>query len=112
MPTYVYECRDCSQTFEVQQRIIEDALTDCILCESKGSVKRVIQPIAVMFKGSGFHINDYADKKVAPESEKKEDSAPTAEKVEAKTDAPAAPESTPAPATPSPAPAPTSPSAA
>jgi putative FmdB family regulatory protein len=112
MPTYVYECRDCAQTFEVQQRIIEDSLTDCILCESKGSVKRVIQPIAVMFKGSGFHINDYADKKVAPESEKKDDNSPKPEKVEAKADVPATTESTPTPVTPSSAPSPTSPTAA
>lgn len=58
MPTYVYACSDCSETFEVQQRITEDPLTTC-RCGSSGTVKRIIQPIAVMFKGSGFHINDY-----------------------------------------------------
>lgn len=59
MPTYVYECKSCRETFEVEQRITENALTKCILCEI-GEVKRVIQPIGVVFKGSGFHINDYA----------------------------------------------------
>ena len=57
MPIYVYECQKCEQTFEVEQRIVEDALTDCILC-SDGKVKRIIQPTAVIFNGSGFYVND------------------------------------------------------
>ena len=57
MPTYVYECSSCNTTFEVQQRITEDPLTSCE-CGSAGTVKRLIQPIAVMFKGSGFYVND------------------------------------------------------
>lgn len=59
MPTYVYECRTCEKVFEVEQRMIEDALRDCD-CGSMGSLRRLIQPSAVMFKGGGFHINDYA----------------------------------------------------
>mgnify|MGYP001606258603 CR=1 FL=1 len=64
MPTYVYECRSCQTTFEVEQRITADSLTDCD-CGATGSLKRLIQPIAVMFKGGGFHINDYASAKSA-----------------------------------------------
>lgn len=59
MPTYVYECQACAKTFEVEQRIFADPLTDCD-CGADGALKRLIQPTAVMFKGSGFHINDYA----------------------------------------------------
>lgn len=59
MPTYVYECASCAKVFEVEQRITENALTDC-QCGAKGSLKRLIQPVAVAFKGAGFHINDYA----------------------------------------------------
>jgi putative FmdB family regulatory protein len=58
MPTYVYECSKCSSTFEIEQRITENPLTSCH-CGSEGTVKRLIQPTAIMFKGSGFHINDY-----------------------------------------------------
>ncbi|MHB8635139.1 MAG: FmdB family zinc ribbon protein [Fimbriimonadaceae bacterium] len=61
MPTYVYECRTCGKVFEVDQRITADALTDCD-CGAKGALRRVIQPVAVSFKGAGFHINDYAAK--------------------------------------------------
>jgi putative FmdB family regulatory protein len=59
MPTYVYECSSCRDTFEVEQRITEDPLDSC-RCGSKGTVKRVIQPVGVMFKGAGFHVNDYS----------------------------------------------------
>ena len=58
MPTYVYECSSCNSQFEAEQRITENPLTSCA-CGSEGTVKRIIQPIAVMFKGAGFHINDY-----------------------------------------------------
>jgi putative FmdB family regulatory protein len=73
VPIYVYECSSCEETFEVEQRITEDPLRDC-RCGSSGTVKRLIQPTAVMFKGSGFHINDYS-----PKSEPaKKDEAPPA----------------------------------
>ena len=68
MPTYVYECSNCSSTFEAEQRITEDPLDTC-KCGSKGTVKRLIQPIAVMFKGSGFHINDYSGSKPEAKTE-------------------------------------------
>lgn len=74
MPTYVYNCAACEKTFEVEQRITEDALTDC-QCGAKGTVKRIIQPIAVMFKGGGFHINDYAAKPAPSESSAPEPAA-------------------------------------
>lgn len=68
MPIYVYECGSCSKQFEIEQRITEDALKDCS-CGAAGKLRRLIQPIAVMFKGSGFHINDYAAKTAETKSE-------------------------------------------
>jgi len=61
MPTYVYECSSCNDRFEVEQRITENPLDTC-RCGSTGTVKRLIQPVGIMFKGSGFHINDYGAK--------------------------------------------------
>ncbi len=61
MPTYVYECKKCEQTFEVEQRIVEDALKDC-QCGGEDTLRRIIQPTAMMFKGSGFYVNDSASK--------------------------------------------------
>ncbi len=59
MPKYLYECIKCNQQKEVKQKISDAPLTDCD-CGEKNSLKRIIQPTAIMFKGSGFHINDYA----------------------------------------------------
>ena len=55
MPTYVYECKTCENRFEAEQRITADPLTDC---ECGGRLRRVIQPVGIAFKGSGFYVND------------------------------------------------------
>ena len=56
MPIYLYECDSCGLRFERLQRMSEDALTECPECD--GHVHRVIQPVGVIFKGSGFYITD------------------------------------------------------
>ncbi|MBL8040697.1 MAG: hypothetical protein JNM04_05055 [Chthonomonas sp.] len=68
MPTYLYECTSCAKTFEVEQRITADPLTDCD-CGSTGSLKRLIQPTAILFKGSGFFVNDGAKPPSEPAAE-------------------------------------------
>ncbi|HTQ10688.1 MAG TPA: FmdB family zinc ribbon protein [Fimbriimonadaceae bacterium] len=73
MPTYVYECSHCSEVFEVEQRITESPLDVC-RCGSKGTVKRLIQPVGVMFKGAGFHINDYASSSAPAKSAERSES--------------------------------------
>lgn len=62
MPTYEYICTDCGYEFEEFQRITADPLTTCPKCG--GVVKRKISAGAgLVFKGSGFYITDYKDKK-------------------------------------------------
>lgn len=56
MPIYLYQCDSCSVRFERLQRMSDDPLTDCPECD--GEVHRVIQPVGVIFKGSGFYITD------------------------------------------------------
>ena len=60
MPTYVYRREDGS-TFEVVQRITEDALT--VDPETGQKVQRVISGAGLVFKGSGFYLTDYVHKK-------------------------------------------------
>src|SRR5437870_111690 len=60
MPTYVYRCRDCDTRLEAFQKITEDPLTACESCG--GSINRVLQPVGVVFKGSGFYVTDYKRK--------------------------------------------------
>ena len=61
MPTYEYKCGDCSHRFERFQKMSDDPVTECESCG--GSVQRMLFPVAVHFKGSGFYTTDYARKK-------------------------------------------------
>ena len=56
MPIYLYQCDTCGVRFERRQAISELPLTDCPECD--GHVRRIIQPVGVIFKGSGFYITD------------------------------------------------------
>jgi len=56
VPIYLYECDSCGVRFEKLQRMSDDPLTDCPECD--GQVHRVIQPVGIIFKGSGFYVTD------------------------------------------------------
>lgn len=56
MPTYQYLCTDCGHRFDVVQSIHDEALTTCSECG--GSIRRVLHPVGVTFKGSGFYRTD------------------------------------------------------
>src|SRR3954447_12231687 len=81
MPTYVYACKSCEDRTEVQQRISDAPLTDCGKCG--GSLRRVLFPPAVVYKGSGFYTTDY--KNGGRKSEKSEEGGGA--KSDAKSDA-------------------------
>ena len=66
MPTYAYRCQDCGNQFDIFQKFAESALTICPNCG--GHIRRVIQPTGVVFKGSGFYINDSKAKPAAATS--------------------------------------------
>ncbi len=56
MPIYLYQCDSCGLRFERLQRMSEEPLTQCPECD--GTVHRVIQPVGIIFKGSGFYVTD------------------------------------------------------
>ncbi len=56
MPVYVYRNLKSGETFELEQRITEPALTADP--RTGDPVRRVIQPVGIAFKGSGFYVND------------------------------------------------------
>ncbi len=64
MPIYEYRC-DRGHTFEVMQRMSDDPVQVCTTCEAP--VQRVLHPVAVHFKGSGFYNTDYGTRKRARE---------------------------------------------
>jgi putative FmdB family regulatory protein len=95
MPIYLYECESCGVRFERMQRMSEGPLTDCPECE--GHVHRVIQPVGVIFKGSGFYITDnrqVSSPTLAPAKETKSEGKKVTESAEPAKE-PAAPKETP-----------------
>src|SRR5438046_325755 len=95
MPIYEYECKNCGKRFEKMQSIMAEPLTECLNCGG-GPIRRVLQPVGVIFKGSGWYIT--ASKKSTPaisgdkSKTPKEDGAPAAESKG--TEAPARTETT------------------
>ncbi|MBI2869704.1 MAG: zinc ribbon domain-containing protein [Chloroflexi bacterium] len=57
MPIYEYECQGCTCRFEVRQGFNDPAEALCPRCQSKA--QRVILPVPIVFKGSGFYITDH-----------------------------------------------------
>jgi putative FmdB family regulatory protein len=70
MPIYVYQCETCGLTFERRQHMTEPSLEDCPECD--GRVHRVIQPVGIVFKGSGFYVTDNRSKSATALPGKKE----------------------------------------
>jgi len=89
MPTYDYECRTCGHSFETFQSMSDDSLTICPEC-GKPQLRRLISGgTGVIFKGSGFYVNDSRKKSSstssAPSSEAAKDkSAPVSQKSDSK----------------------------
>jgi putative FmdB family regulatory protein len=57
VPIYEYRCPN-GHTFEVFQKMAESPLEVCTTCGA-GPVEKILFPIAVHFKGSGFYSTDY-----------------------------------------------------
>jgi putative FmdB family regulatory protein len=83
VPIYEYRCEQGHQ-FEVMQRMTDEPLASCDVCSAP--VRRVFHPVAIHFKGSGFHNTDYGTRKRQREqqsdsnSESKSDSKPAEKK--------------------------------
>ncbi len=55
MPIYKYKCENV-HVFEVMQKLFDDPLVSCIECDAP--VRKVMQPVNISFKGSGFYSTD------------------------------------------------------
>jgi putative FmdB family regulatory protein len=56
VPVYEYACTECGEQLEVRQSFTDEALTVCPACE--GRLRKVLSPVGVVFKGSGFYRTD------------------------------------------------------
>ena len=64
MPTYEYECKECSRLFELFQSIkarpVRTIECECSECNNRAPVTRLIgMGGGVLFKGKGFYQTDY-----------------------------------------------------
>ena len=79
MPTYVYACDSCGNQFERFQSFKDEPLQTCPSCAS--AVRRVFQPVGIVFKGSGWYVTD--SRKSSSATVSSDDSADKAEKATA-----------------------------
>ena len=57
MPRYDYRCASCGHQFELRQSFDSEPVADCSECGAKAN--RKIHAPPVIFKGSGWYVNDY-----------------------------------------------------
>ncbi len=86
MPTYGYRCDRCEHELEIFQRMSDEPLKVCPECG--GELRRLLYPVGVQFKGSGFYTTDYRNGGSRPSQdghgERTGDKSEKAEKAEAK----------------------------
>ncbi|MCX7609299.1 MAG: zinc ribbon domain-containing protein [Anaerolineales bacterium] len=58
MPIYTYRCAECGFQFDKQQSFKDQPLVRCPEC-GKPQLKKVYQPVGIVFKGSGFYATDH-----------------------------------------------------
>jgi len=60
MPIYEYECKECKNSFSVNQKITDNSIPDCPEC--KGECEKLISKSSFILVGPGFYVNDYKNK--------------------------------------------------
>lgn len=58
MPIYEYECETCDDRFELIQKFSDKPIKKCPKCG--GAVHKVLSAPALVFKGTGWYVTDYA----------------------------------------------------
>jgi len=61
VPIYEYRCPN-GHRFELFQRMTDPPADVCVTCGA-GPVEKLLFPVAVHFKGSGFYSTDYGSRK-------------------------------------------------
>ena len=74
MPRYAYICENCDggYTFELKQSFDSEPVADCPICGTLS--KRQFSSVPIVFKGSGWYVNDYGKKSSATPNSSSSDS--------------------------------------
>ena len=83
MPVYTYRCDSCGVEFERHQSFNDEPLKICPECRKK-TVKRIITPTKIIFKGSGFYATDHRSTSGGSSREGKSESKSTDKTTETK----------------------------
>ena len=63
MPTYTYTCTACNNHIEKRQSFTDPPLTTCEECG--GTLRKIIHPVGIVFKGSGWYVTDSRSSKAS-----------------------------------------------
>ncbi len=79
MPVYTYRCENCGVQFDTQRSFSDQPLVRCPECGKK-ALKKVYQPVGIVFKGSGFYATDHhSPSGRSPKKEEKQESSESKE---------------------------------
>ncbi len=94
MPIYTYSCDACSGVVEKRQSFSDEPLRTCEQCG--GSLRRVIHPVGIVFKGSGWYVTDSRSSAGSSDGAGKQGESAAGSSPPASPDAPASASATPA----------------
>jgi putative FmdB family regulatory protein len=83
MPVYTYRCESCGVQFERHQSFHDAPLKACPECRKK-TLRKVITPTKIIFKGSGFYATDHK----SPSGEKSSSASTVSESKSEKSEKP------------------------
>ncbi len=76
MPTYEYQCDTCKRRYDLREGFDAPSSHPCERCD-KGTAVRVLHAPTVVFKGSGFYVNDSRKSEKSTSSSEKTMSLPS-----------------------------------
>jgi len=64
MPIYEYRCDGCGHEMELMQKMSDDPMKDCPVCE-ESKLKKLISAAGFRLKGSGWYETDFKKSKTS-----------------------------------------------
>ncbi len=83
MPIYTYHCDSCGVQFDRQQKFSDQPLRVCPECQEE-ALRKVYQPVGIVFKGSGFYATDNRSSSGMGRNSKKSSSGESSEGTKTK----------------------------
>ena len=77
MPTYDYKCSNCGEIYELFQSMNDKPKKKCQNCGKNTAVRLIGGGSGLIFKGSGFYITDYKNKKPIESKDAKKETKKT-----------------------------------